>query len=395
MAKLTGQSVIRREDIRFVTGKGRYTDDLTLPDQAYACFVRSPFSHATLTDIDTSDAETAAGVISVLTGSDYQASGLGTLMCGWMIHSTDGSPMKTGVHPPLAVDKVRHVGDPVAVVIATSKQAARDAAELVVVDYEDLPVIMARGDEGLVHDDVEDNIAFDWELGDSQATTIAFEEAATTVKLDLYNNRLAPVAMETRALNAVYDPRDDRYTLYITSQNPHGLRMTLSAVIGLAPEHRLRVISEDVGGGFGSKAFNYAEEVICTWASRVTGRAIKWTADRGEAFMTDAHGRDQRVHAQLALDSDAKVTALRVSITANMGAYLSTFGSLIPTYMCAPLLSGQYAIPAIYCNVIAIFTNTTPVDAYRGAGRPDQQRPPLDLALAPSAALGQPGKNQQ
>jgi carbon-monoxide dehydrogenase large subunit len=371
VAKFTGQSVIRREDIRFVTGKGRYTDDLTLPDQAYACFVRSPFSHATLNGIDTSEAEAAAGVISVLTGSDYQESGLGTLMCGWMIHSTDGSPMKTGVHPPLAVDKVRHVGDPVAVVIAGSKQAARDAAELVIVDYEDLPVIMARGDEGLVHDEVEDNIAFDWELGDSQATTIAFEEAATTVKLDLYNNRLAPVAMETRALNALYDPRDDRYTLYITSQNPHGLRMTLSAVIGLAPEHRLRVISEDVGGGFGSKAFNYAEEVICTWASRVTGRAIKWTADRGEAFMTDAHGRDQRVHAQLALDSDAKVTALRVSITANMGAYLSTFGSLIPTYMCAPLLSGQYAIPAIYCNVIAIFTNTTPVDAYRGAGRPE------------------------
>lgn len=371
MTKLTGQPIKRREDMRFITGQGRYTDDMTLPHQAYAVFVRSPIAHAKLTSIDTTEARGAAGVISVLTGADYEASGLGTLMCGWMIHSRDGSEMKTGVHPPLAVGKVRYVGDPVAVVIAETRQAARNAAELVDVDYEDLDPVMSANDAALVHDDVAKNIAFDWALGDAQATDAAFEAAATTVELALTNNRLAPVAMETRALNAAYDPRDDRYTLYIASQNPHGLRMTLSAVIGLAPEHRLRVVSEDVGGGFGSKAFNYSEEVICTWASKVTGRAIKWTADRGEAFLTDAHGRDQQVQAQMALDNEARITGLRVSITANMGAYLSTFGSLIPTYMCAPLLSGQYAIPAIYCNVIGLFTNTTPVDAYRGAGRPE------------------------
>lgn len=370
-----GQSILRKEDIRFVTGRGRYTDDLQLPRQCHAVFVRSPLAHAKILGIDTAAAAAMPGVQLILTGADYAESGLGTLMCGWMIHSKDGNEMRAGTHPPLAIDKARYVGDPVAVVIADSKQAARDAAEMVEIEYEDLPVVArateAVGHSASVHDDIPDNLAYDWEIGNESDVNTAFEQAAHRVELELYNNRLAPNAMEPRALNATWDERDDRYTLYITSQNPHGLRMTLAAVIGLAPEHRLRVISEDVGGGFGSKAFNYSEEVICTWASKLLGRPIKWVADRTEAFLTDAHGRDQHVKAEMSLDSDHKITGLRVAITANMGAYLSTFGSLIPTYMCGPLLSGQYAIPAIYNEVKAVYTNTTPVDAYRGAGRPE------------------------
>lgn len=370
-----GQSILRKEDVRFVTGRGRYTDDLQLPGQCHAVFVRSPLAHAKILRIDTSAAADMPGVQRILTGADYSKTELGTLMCGWMIHSKDGSEMKAGAHPPLATEKARYVGDPVAVVIADTKQMARDAAEMVLVDYEDLPVVARASDAAVhataVHDDIPDNIAYDWELGDAAAVESAFNDAAHRVELELHNNRLAPNAMEPRALNANWDERDDRYTLYITSQNPHGLRMTLAAVIGLAPEHRLRVISEDVGGGFGSKAFNYSEEVVCTWASKLIGRPIKWAADRTEALLTDAHGRDQVVKAEMSLDSDHKVTGLRVAITANMGAYLSTFGSLIPTYMCGPLLSGQYTIPAIYNEVKAVYTNTTPVDAYRGAGRPE------------------------
>ena len=371
---LTGQSLKRKEDPRFITGKGRYTDDLVLPNQSYAYFVRSTVAHAKIKEIKLGDLESQPGVRKILTGKDYSASGLGTLMCGWMIHSKDGSEMKSGLHPPLVVEKARYVGDPIAVVIADTKEIARTTAERVEIEYEELEVITLRNfdqSETNLHDNAECNIAFDWELGDSNAVTEAAARSAYQIPLSLYNNRLAPNAMETRCLNAAYDDRDDRFTLYIASQNPHGLRMTLSAVIGLAPEHKLRVISEDVGGGFGSKAFNYSEEVVCAWASKVVGRPIKWTADRSEAFLTDAHGRDQLAQAELYLDGDKKITGLKVSITANMGAYLSTFGSLIPTYMCVPLLSGQYVIPAIYAEVKGVYTNTSPVDAYRGAGRPE------------------------
>ena len=375
MAKVSGQSIKRKEDRRFITGQGRYTDDVTFPNQCYAVFVRSPLAHAKITHINTEVARGMPGVRGIYTGRDFAESGLGTLMCGWMIHSKDGAEMRQGVHPALVLDTARYVGDPLAIVIADSKQMAKDAAELVDFDYEELPAVAAVQNavnhEAQLHPNAPNNTAFDWEIGDQSSVTTAFEKANTIVELDLYNNRLVPNAMEPRTLNANYDSRDEKFTLYISSQNPHGLRMTLAAVIGLAPEHKLRVISEDVGGGFGSKAFNYSEEVVCTWAAREIGRPIKWTADRSEAFLTDAHGRDQQVSARMCLDNDNKITGLHVSITANMGAYLSTFGSLIPTYMCAPLLSGQYEIPAIYSEVKAVYTNTTPVDAYRGAGRPE------------------------
>ena len=374
--KHIGESIVRKEDARFIQGKGRYTDDIVLPGQTWAIFVRSPYAHAKISSIDTRDASTHNGVITVLTGADYAASRLGTLMCGWMIHSKDGTPMKAGLHPPLAHDRVRHVGDQVAVVIANSKQTARDAAELVIVDYEALPacadaLTADSPDQSQLHDEAPFNVAFDWELGDLAATNEALAAASTVIDIDVYNNRLVPNAMETRAVNATYSAIDESYTVYIASQNPHGLRMTLAAVIGLAPEHKLRVISEDVGGGFGSKALNYAEEVVCAWASKMIERPVKWTADRSEAFLTDAHGRDQYARASMSFDEHQKITGLKVSITANMGAYLSTFGSLIPTYVCAPLLSGQYVIPNIYCETKAVYTNTTPVDAYRGAGRPE------------------------
>ena len=371
---LTGQSVKRKEDPRFITGKGRYTDDLVLPNQCYAHFVRSPVAHATIKKIEVGELASQPGVRKILTGKDYAKSGLGTLMCGWMIHSKDGSEMKSGLHPPLVLERARYVGDPIAVVIADTKEIARNIAESVEIEYEELEVITLGNvyeKKTIIHEVAQNNIAFDWELGDPKAVEEAKSSSKYQIPLRLYNNRLAPNAMETRCLNASYDERDDRYTLYIASQNPHGLRMTLSAVIGLAPEHKLRVISEDVGGGFGSKAFNYSEEVICAWAAKTIGRPVKWMADRSEAFLTDAHGRDQIANAEMYLDEHKKITGLKVSITANMGAYLSTFGSLIPTYMCVPLLSGQYSIPAIYAEVKGVYTNTSPVDAYRGAGRPE------------------------
>ncbi|MBM4205962.1 MAG: xanthine dehydrogenase family protein molybdopterin-binding subunit [Gammaproteobacteria bacterium] len=376
LPKAFGQSVKRKEDRRFITGRGRYTDDLQLEGQTFAAFVRSPYPHARILSFDTTEALVSPGVIAVFTGADYAKSGLRHLQCGWMIHSRDGSPMKVGEHPALADQIVRYVGDAVAVVIAHSRSAARSGAELVNVEYDELPAVTgveAAGhpDAPQLHSGIPENQVFDWELGNGADVDAAFNKAAHVTDLTLINNRLAPNAMETRAVNAVYDSGRDHYTLYVASQNPHGLRMTLAAVIGLGPEHHIRVISEDVGGGFGSKAFNYAEEVVCLWAARQIGHPVKWAADRSEALLTDAHGRDHITKASLALDSNHRITAMRVFTEANIGAYLSTFGTLVPTYVYAPLLSGQYHIPAIHCRVIARYTNTTPVDAYRGAGRPE------------------------
>ncbi len=376
LPKSFGTSVRRKEDRRLTTGRGRFTDDVHLRGQTVAVFVRSPVAHARIVGIDISEATQQPGVVGVFTGQQLADSGLGTLQCGWMIHSRDGSPMRTGVRPALAYETVRYVGEPVAVVVAESKNAATFAAELVVVDYEELGVVRdvvgaASPDAAQLHEDAPGNQVYDWEIGNAADVDAAFARAAHVTEMDLVNNRLAPNAMEPRAFNAIYDAAKDHYTLYATSQNPHGLRMTLAAIIGLAPEHKIRVISEDVGGGFGSKAFNYNEEIVCLWASRLTNRPVKWTSERSEAFLTDAHGRDHVTHAALALDEQHRIIGLRVHTQANMGAYLSTFGSLVPTYVYAPLLSGQYDIANIYCNVIARFTNTNPVDAYRGAGRPE------------------------
>jgi len=371
-----GASVVRKEDKRFITGKGRYVDDVKLVGMSYAHFVRSPHAHAKVKSIDSSEAMKTPGVIAVLTGSELVADKIGNLICGWAITSKDGTPMKMGAWPAMAPETVRFVGQAVAVVIAESKNQARDAAESVAVDYEELPVVadiaaaIAPGAPQL-HPEAPGNIIYDWHIGDEGATEAAFKSAANVVSLDLINNRLVPNAMEPRAAVADYDTAEEHYTLHTTSQNPHVARLVLSAFYNIAPEHKLRVIAPDVGGGFGSKIYIYPEEMVALWASKKVGRPVKWTCDRTEAFLTDAHGRDHVTHAEMAFDKDNKIVGLRVKTHANLGAYMSLFSSSVPTYLYATLLSGQYNIPAIYAEVITVYTNTTPVDAYRGAGRPE------------------------
>ncbi|MEZ2130765.1 MULTISPECIES: xanthine dehydrogenase family protein molybdopterin-binding subunit [unclassified Sinorhizobium] len=371
-----GARVARKEDKRFLTGKGRYTDDMVVPGMKYACFIRSPHAHAKIKSIDTSAAASMPGVIGVLDGKQLQADGIGNLICGWMIHSRDGSPMKMGAWRPLAVETVRYVGDAVAIVVADSLNEARDAAEAVVVDYDVLPAVIEavealKAGAPRLHPEAESNLIFDWELGDAAAADKAIADAAHVTEVEIVNNRLSPNAMEPRATLGIYDAGEDHYTCYTTSQNPHVARLVMSAFYNVAPENKLRVIAPDVGGGFGSKIFIYPEEVVCLWASKKTGVPVKWTADRTEAFQTDAHGRDHVSKVKMAFDADNRITGLKVDTIANFGAYMSLFSSSVPTYLYATLLSGQYDIPAIHANVRAVYSNTVPVDAYRGAGRPE------------------------
>src|SRR6266498_348431 len=369
-----GATVRRKEDLRFITGKGHYTADVNRPGQTLACFVRSPHAHARIKGIDAGAASKMPGVLAVLTGADLAGDKLGNLICGWMIHSKDGTAMKMAPHPALAQTKACHVGDPVAVVIAETLAQAKDAAEKVDVDYEVLPAAadpaqaQAAG-AAQIHEVAPKNTIYQWHLGDKGKTDAAFQSAAHVTKLDIVNNRLVPNAIEPRAAIADYDSGTQNFTLWNTSQNPHVARLVIAAFVGMAPEHKLRVIAPDVGGGFGSKIFIYPEEVVCLWASRRIGRPVKWVAERSEAFLTDAHGRDHVTHAELPFDAEGKITGLRVKTIANLGAYMSTFSSSVPTYLYGTLLSGQYEIPAIYCEVDAVYTNTVPVDAYRGAGR--------------------------
>ena len=372
-----GARVLRKEDKRFITGKGRFTDDISIRDTTHAVFVRSPHAHARIRSINTTEAADASGVVAVLTGADLATDKIGGLICGWMIHSKDGSPMKVGAHPALAKDVVRYVGDAVAVVIAETRNQARDAAERVMVDYSELPAVTdpARAQDGAapqVHPEAPGNLIFTWPIGDEAATKSAFDKAAKMVSLDIVNNRVLPVAIEPRAAIGSYNNATGDFVLYTTSQNPHLHRIVLSAFVGIAPEHKLRVVAPDVGGGFGSKIFIYAEETVCLWASkRIGGRPVKWTAERSESFQSDAHGRDHVTHAEMAFDRYNHIVGLRAMTIANLGAYMSTFSSAIPTYLHGTLLSGQYNIPAIYCEVRAVYTHTTPVDAVRGAGRPE------------------------
>ncbi len=371
-----GAAVRRKEDLRFITGKGQYVDDINRPGQLYAYILRSPFAHARINGIDASAALAVPGVVAVLTGADMAADGVGGLPCGWGIHSKDGSPMVEPPHPPLASEVVRHVGDQVAVVLAESRAVARDAGELVEIDYDELPAVAnldAASADGapLVWGDAPGNVCFDWEIGDAAATDDAFAKATKVASIDIVNNRLIANAMEPRSAIGEYDAGKDEHTLYTTSQNPHVIRLLMGAFVMGIPEHKLRVIAPDVGGGFGSKIFHYAEEAIVTWAAKRVSRPVKWTAERSESFISDAHGRDHITHAELAMDDDGRFLGLRVSTRANLGAYLSTFGPSVPTYLYATLLAGNYKTPAIYAEVKGMFTNTVPVDAYRGAGRPE------------------------
>jgi len=373
-ASLIGARVLRKEDYRFLTGSGQYTDDVSLPRQSYAAFVRSPHAHARIKSIKTDKAQKAPGVLAVYTGEDLAAAKVGGLPCGWLITDVNGKPMKEPPYPPLARGKACHVGDRVAVVIAETLEQARDAAEKVKVDYEELPAVVdlrKASSSKPIHDIAPDNTCYVWALGDKAAIDAAFAKAAHVTKLDFVNNRLVPNAIEPRAANATYSRADDSYTLYVASQNPHVERLLMTAFVLGLPESKVRVVAPDVGGGFGSKIYLYGEDVVVTWAAKQLNRPVKWTADRSESYVSDAHGRDHLTTAELALDKDGKFLAMRVKTTANMGAYLSTFASCIPTILYATLLAGQYTTPLIYCEVTAVFTNTTPVDAYRGAGRPE------------------------
>lgn len=371
-----GTSPKRREDIRFLSGTGRYTDDINLHGQAHAVFVRSDVAHGRLNGIDTEAAAAMPGVIRVFTARDFE--GCGGVPCGWQITSRDGSVMQEPKHPILAEGKVRHVGDPIAVVVAETLAQARDAAEAVMPDIEELPAVVdmkaavAEGSEK-VHDDLTSNLCYDWGLVEDnrEAVDRAIKDAAHVTTLELVNNRMVANPMEPRVAVGDYAAHSDESTLYTTSQNPHVIRLLMGAFVLNIPEHKLRVVAPDVGGGFGTKIFHYAEEAFCTFAARALKRPVKWTSTRSEAFMSDAHGRDHVTKIELALDAENNFTALRTETYANMGAYLSTFAPSVPTWLHGTLMAGNYKTPLVYVNVKAVFTNTVPVDAYRGAGRPE------------------------
>lgn len=366
-----GASPKRKEDQRFVKGLGQYTDDIVLPGQLHAAFTRSPHAHAVLKKVDVKRARAMPGVRAVYTGADLKAGGVNPMPVGWL-----HADIKIGEHTPLATDKVRYVGNAVAIVIADSPARARDAAEAVDVDYEvlsgvaDATAALATG-APQVHDNAPGNVAFKWALGDADATAAQFAKATTIVKQRLVNQRLIANAIEPRACNASYNRSTDELTLYVTSQNPHVHRLIMGAFILGLPEHKFRVISPDVGGAFGSKIFVYPEEVICCWATKQLAAPVKWTATRSESFMTDSQGRDHVTDAEMAFDASGKLLGLRVHTVANMGAYFTLFAPAVPTYLYGTLLSGQYAIGAIHVSVTAAYSTTTPVDAYRGAGRPE------------------------
>lgn len=371
-----GKSVKRVEDPRFIQGQGKYVANLQLPGMAYAAILHSPHARARIKSIDAEAAKNLEGVIAVYTGRDLvegiKFSGpCGAIPCGFTPPDT-----KVPTHHPLAVDVVNHVGDGVAVVVAESAYIANDAVDLIVVDYEPLPAVVnakAAAQEGApqLYDEISNNTSFHWTLGDKDATDKAFAEADHVIELDLINQRLIPNAMEPRAVAAQWNGFSEEMTVWTSSQNPHIIRLLLSGFTLGIPENKLRVISPDVGGGFGSKIFHYPEEVIVPWVARAINRPVKWVASRSESYITDAHGRDHVTHCKLAVNNDGTFTGLNVETYANMGAYLSTFAPLIPTALYITLFSGLYKIPAIWGETWGTVTNTVPVDAYRGAGRPE------------------------
>lgn len=373
--KYIGQSVKRTEDKRFLTGQGRYTDDIVLPNMVYAYILRSPYAHARIKSIDTSKALAMKGVVAIYTGKDFEA--INGVPCGWQVNFKNGETMREPKHPLLVADKVKHAGDGVAMVIAESKGIAADAAEEIEVKYEVFkavtnPMEAAKPNAPKVHDEFPDNVAFDWQIGNDKAEVdAAMATAHHITKLDFTNNRVVPNAMEPRSYIGDYDTAYDKYTLYTSTQNPHLIRLLMCAFVLGIPEHKVRVVGPDVGGGFGSKIYHYTEEALVTWAAKQLRRPIKWTSDRSEAFLTDAHGRDHVSTAEMGFDKDGQIIGLRIKTFANVGAYLSTFASAVPTYLHGTLLQGVYTTPKIHLDMTCVFTHTTAVDAYRGAGRPE------------------------
>ena len=374
MPSLVGSSVERKEDRKFLTGRGRYTADINLVHQTYAYFVRSPHARAKINKVDISKALKSPGVITIFTGEDLAKDKIGGLIAGWKIVSQDGKDMKVPPHPPLAKDSVNYVGDHVAIVIAETLEQAKNASELVSVSYNVLKAVVDTAkalDSEAIHEGIDRNLCFDFVLGDKAKTDSALSSADKIIKIDLNNNRLIPNAMEPRASIGDYNPSSEQLTLYTTNQNPHLTRLVLSAFNAIAPEHKFRVVAPDVGGGFGSKIYPYAEDAVVAWAAKKIERPVKWVGERSESFLSDCHGRDHVTNVELAIKNDGKITGLKVNTIANLGSYASLFATVTPTYLYAPLIVGLYDIPAAFCNVKAVFTNTAPVDAYRGAGRPE------------------------
>jgi carbon-monoxide dehydrogenase large subunit len=369
MAKYVGTPIKRREDPRFIQGRGSYVANLKLPNMAYLAIKRSPYAHARIKSIRTEAAKALPGVIDVFTGAD--TADLGPLPSGWNVPG-----IKVPVNRALQTDKVRHVGDRVAMVVAETPYIAEDALDLIEVDYEPLPAVTgarAATEAGapLVHDEIADNVSYVWALGNKAETEKAFAEADKVVELELVNQRLVATAIEPRAAMAQWDAFKEEMTLWTTSQNPNLTRVVLSAFILGIPEHKLRLISPDVGGGFGSKIPTYPEEALIPWAARRLGRPVKWVATRSESAVSDTQGRDHVTVCKLALKSDGTITGLHAATWANNGAYISLVASLIPTAFYVTLMSGLYKIPAIYGEVWGTLSNTVWVDAYRGAGRPE------------------------
>src|SRR5437588_1001478 len=371
-----GQPVRRVEDRRFITGHGSYVDDINRPRQAHAFMLRSPHAHARIGAIDATAALAASSVLAVFTGDDLARDGIGTIPCLSAVTNRDGTPSVMPPHPAIVRDRVRHVGDTVAMVVAESAAAARDAAELIAVDYEPLPAVANTAhalDSGqpTVWEEAPGNLCFDWEVGDRGAVERAMAGARHRITLELVNNRVVINSMEPRGAIGEYDPGEDSYTLWSSTQGSHFLRNLLADSVFKIPENRIRVVTRDVGGGFGMKLFLYPEHILVLWAAKKVGRPVKWTPDRSDAFMIDTQGRDNVTRLELALDEDFRFLGLDVTLIANMGAYLSNFAPEIPTASGAVRHSGVYAIPAIHVGVKGVFTNTVPVDAYRGAGRPE------------------------
>ncbi|MCC7271424.1 MAG: xanthine dehydrogenase family protein molybdopterin-binding subunit [Alphaproteobacteria bacterium] len=388
-----GQAVRRVEDLRLLTGNGRYTDDISLPRQVVGYVLRSPHAHATIRSIDTGAAAAAPGVLGVFTCADLRADGVGDLPCLAPLTNVDGSDMIAPPRPALADGRVRHVGDAVAFVVAETMAQARDAAELVAVDYDPLPSCTdtaTAGDPGrpLVWDDAPGNLCFDWAQGDEAGVAEAFAKAHAIVAVELVNNRLVVNSMEPRGAIGDYQRGDDRYVVHTSSQGPHLIRSQLAGNIFKVPEHKVRVVTQDVGGGFGMKIFLYPEHVLVAYAARKVGRPVKWIAERQEAFLSDTQGRDNVTRAELAVDREGRFTGLRVETRANLGAHLSNFAPFIPTMAGTGMLAGVYTTPVIHVRVKGLFTHTTPIDAYRGAGRPEAAYLVERLADLAAAKLG-------
>ncbi|HYM31600.1 MAG TPA: xanthine dehydrogenase family protein molybdopterin-binding subunit [Candidatus Cybelea sp.] len=370
-----GQSVRRKEDVRFITGTGRFTADIERPNQAHAVFLRSPHAHARIKSVDAAAARRSPGVLAIYTYADVAAANLDVIKCVAPLKNRDGTDYANPGRAQLAGDRVRHVGDAVAMVVAETLEQARDGAERIEVDYEILPSVVdpleaVKPGAPVLHEAAKNNVSLDWGFGDPKATDAAFAGAAKVVKIDLAINRVVVNSIEARGVIAEYDAASGRYTVYLGTQGVFAGRRNIAKNLRV-PEDKVRVITPDVGGSFGMKGFDFPENTLVPWAAKNLGRPVKWTSDRQEAFLTDTQGREQHVHAELALDKDARFLAIRAETHANMGAYLSYFSLVIATIAGFRLLTGAYRIPAAFVSVRAVFTNTVWVDAYRGAGRPE------------------------